>query len=237
VRVERIESGFFGTNTYLAVCEDTHEALLIDPAGKWAAIAAKIDEMGARVVAIVNTHSHYDHANRNHEAKQLTHAPICVHRDDAAALASRFSFASTIFRGRTRLSPPPDRLLADGDAVDVGRLRFEVIHTPGHTPGGICLRYKKHLFSGDTLMAGAIGRADLKGGSHDQLVASIKDKLFVLSDDIFVYPGHGPRTSIEAERKYNLFVRLTPDQIDQLMFGPPRRKKRAEEPAPEKGDE
>jgi glyoxylase-like metal-dependent hydrolase (beta-lactamase superfamily II) len=225
VRIEKIESGFFETNTYLAIDEDTREALLIDPAGKWPRIAAMIRETGARVVAIVNTHGHYDHANRNHEAKRLTGAPICIHGADSERLAGRFSWPSLLLRGRSRLSPPPDRLLEEGDVIEAGALQFEVIHTPGHTPGGICLRYKKHIFSGDTLLAGAIGRSDMKGGDYDQLVAAIQDKLFILSDDIFVYPGHGPRTNIEAERKFNIFVRLRPEQIEELMFGPPRRKK------------
>jgi glyoxylase-like metal-dependent hydrolase (beta-lactamase superfamily II) len=227
VQIERIESGFFKSNTYLVVDEATHAALLIDPAGHWRDIEAAIQSTGASVVAIVNTHTHYDHANRNHEAKKRTGAPIGVHRAEAEALR-RFSLASLLFRGRARLSPPADRRLEDGDEIEIGSLRFEIIHTPGHSPGGICLRHKKNIFSGDTLLAGAIGRADLPGGDYDQLVASIRDRLFVLSDDIHVHPGHGPKTTLEAERKYNIFVKLRPEQIEEILFGPPKKK-----PAPE----
>ncbi|MHA1568004.1 MAG: MBL fold metallo-hydrolase [Alphaproteobacteria bacterium] len=227
MRIEQIESGFFKTNTYLVIDELTGKAMLIDPAGNWQRIARMIDDGGAEVTAIVNTHAHYDHANRNREAIKLTGAPLLVHADDAPRLTS-FSLPSLLFRGRPKLSPPPDRLLREGDSVEVGSLSFEVIHTPGHSPGGICLRYKKHMFTGDTLFAGSVGRTDMKGGDYDRLAESIKDKLFVLSDDIHLYPGHGPKTTIEHERKYNIFVKLRPEQIEELMFGPPRKKPKAE---------
>jgi len=223
VRIERIESGFFKTNTYLAIDELTQEAMLVDPAGDWRAIAALIAASGARVVAIVNTHTHFDHINRNAEAKRLTGAPLIVHRAEADRLG-RPTVAGALLRLRPRLSPPADRLVDEGDTIEVGSLSFEVIHTPGHSPGGICLRCKKNIFTGDALFAGAIGRTDLKGGDYDALVTAIRDKLFVLSDDIFLYPGHGPRTTIRDERKHNLFVRLRPEQIDELLFGIPAKK-------------
>lgn len=223
MQIEKIESGFFKTNTYLAIDDETREALLIDPAGDWKRIAALIRDAGVTVKAIVNTHAHYDHVSRNTEAKRLTGAPLLIHEAEAGRLP-KFSLASLFFRGRPTLSPPADRRLRDGDAIDIGALRFEVIHTPGHSPGGICLRYKKSIFCGDAVFQGAIGRTDLKGGDYDTLVASLKDRLFVLSDDIFLYPGHGPRTSIENERKYNIFVKLRPEQIDELMFGPSKKK-------------
>lgn len=217
MRIEAIESGFFKTNTYLVIDELTNQALLIDPAGSWKRIAALLEQTGAVVTAIVNTHAHYDHVNRNREAKKLTAAPLMIHRAEGDKL-SRFSAASLLLRGRPILSPPADRLLEEGDEIEVGSLRFAVIHTPGHTPGGISLRYKKHIFTGDAIFAGAIGRTDLKGGDYDQLAAALKDKLFVLSDDIFLHPGHGPRTTIEAERKFNIFVKLRPEQVDELMM-------------------
>ncbi len=229
MKIERIESGFFKTNSYLVVDELTNQALLVDPAGDWRRLARVIEQSGARVTAIVNTHGHYDHANRNHEAQRLTGAPILIHEADARLL-SRWSWPSLLLRGRARLSPPPGRLLREGDEIEVGSLTFEVIHTPGHTPGGICLRHRKHILSGDTLFQGSIGRSDLPGGNYDQLVAAIQDKLFVLSDDIHVHPGHGPATTIEAERKYNLFVRLRPEQIEDLLFG------KRPSPPPEKED-
>lgn len=224
MRIDHVESGFFKTNTYLVGDEQSGKALLIDPAGDWKKIRTMIQSAGVAVEAIVLTHAHYDHANRVHEARALTGAPLLVHEADAPLL-QRKSVLSLVTRWRIKLSPPPDRLLAEGDVVEVGALRFEVIHTPGHTPGGICLRYKKTMFTGDTLFAGSIGRTDLKGGSWPALKASIDNKLFVLSDDIHLYPGHGPKTTIERERKYNIFVKLSPDQMDQLMFGIKPKKK------------
>jgi len=224
VKIERVESGFFKSNSYLVIDELTGQAMLVDPAGDWKRLAALIASSGAKVVAVVNTHGHYDHASRNHEARRLTGAPIMIHEADAH-LFTDFSWPSFFLRRRPRLSPPADRLLRDGDEIEIGSLSFEVIHTPGHTPGGICLRHKKHILTGDTVFAGSVGRTDLKGGSWEQLAASIKDKLFILSDDIHLHPGHGPATTIEDERKYNVFVKLRPDQIEELLFGPPRKKK------------
>lgn len=228
MQVERIESGFFRSNTYLVIDEFSNQALLIDPAGDWKKIEALIRKTGAQVAAIVNTHGHFDHANRNWEAKKFTGAPIFIHAADAPAF-EKISMAALFLRGRSRLSPPPDRLLQEGDTVEAGGLSFEVIHTPGHTPGGICLRHKKFIFTGDLVFAGSIGRTDLRGGNYDQLIASLQDKIFILSDDIHLFPGHGPRTTIENERKYNVFVKLRPEQIDELLFGPPRKKKKEEE--------
>jgi len=239
VRIETIESGFFKTNTYLVIDELTNRAMLIDPTGSWRKIAALISQTGAEVTAIVNTHAHFDHVNRNHEAKQSTGAPLLIHRAEGDRLP-RLSLPSLLLRGRPKLSPPADRLLEEGDEIEVGSLRFEVIHTPGHTPGGISLRYKKHIFTGDAIFAGAIGRTDLKGGNYDQLAAALKDKLFILSDDIFLHPGHGPRTTIEAERKYNIFVKLRPEQVDELMLamltGGRKKRRKRPEPAPDASD-
>ncbi len=228
MHIEKVESGFFKTNTYLVVDDLAGEAMLVDPAGNWRQIEAMIRAAGAQVVAIVNTHAHYDHVNRNHEAKRLTGAPLSIHRAEAEKL-DRFSVGTLLARQRLQRSPVADRLLDEGDVVEVGALRFEVIHTPGHSPGGICLRHKKHIFTGDAVFAGAIGRTDLKGGDYDTLITSIKDKLFILSDDIFLHPGHGPRTTIKDERKHNLFIKLRPEQIDELLFGIPSKKKRKSE--------
>jgi len=103
-------------------------------------------------------------------------------------------------------SPPPDRLLADGDTVSFGSIAFEVIHTPGHTPGGVSFSAEGRVFVGDTLFAGSIGRTDFPGGDYDTLIASIRNRLFVLPDDVRVYTGHGPETSIGQEKRSNPFV-------------------------------
>jgi glyoxylase-like metal-dependent hydrolase (beta-lactamase superfamily II) len=161
----------------------------------------------------------------------MFNAPLMVHEAEAERL-TRVSPGGWI-TGHWQLSPRADRLLKDGDTIDVGSLKFTVIHTPGHSPGGICLRFKKAIFTGDTLFAGSIGRTDLKGGDYDTLVASIRERLFILFDDVYLYPGHGEKTNIENERKYNIFVRLRPEQIEQLLFGSIRKKKPKKLTSPE----
>lgn len=214
--IKTFPSRFLKTNTYLVACDLTKKALVIDPGFRLGEIRETVNREYLQVVGIVNTHTHIDHILGNHAASAYFHAPLMVHRDESARLLRPSPLAW--FRGHWQISPPADRLLEEGDIISVGLLRFEVIHTPGHTPGGICLRYKKAIFTGDTLFQGSIGRTDLRGGDFDTLAHSIKEKLFILSDDIFCYPGHGERTTIGDERRYNLFVRLRPEQVEDLML-------------------
>ena len=214
--IKSFPSRFLKTNTYLAACDLTRNALLIDPGLRLAEVRRTVERENLKIVAIVNTHTHVDHLLGNHRAKALFGAPLMVHEAESKKL-TRHSPAAWL-RGRLRLSPPPDRTLLNGDILEVGSLRFEVIHTPGHSPGGICLRHKKTMFTGDTLFRGSIGRTDFKDADFDTLAASITEKLFILSDDIFCYPGHGQRTSIGDERRYNIFVRMRPEQMENMMM-------------------
>jgi hydroxyacylglutathione hydrolase len=221
--IKSFTSRFFKTNTYLVACDLTKKAAIIDPGRNLVDLTSEVRDRGLEVIAIINTHTHGDHVLGNHKAKELFAAPIFVHETEKDRLP-RIG-PSAFILGKLRLSPPADQLLNDGDIIEVGSLRFEVIHTPGHTKGSICIRYKKAIFTGDTLFRGTIGMADVKSGAHDRLVESIKERLFILSDDIRCYPGHGKRTTIGDERRYNLFVRLTPEQLEQLLMGPPPRPK------------
>lgn len=211
-----------GVNTYVLACEVSGETAIIDPACKPALIMDLIRAKNLKVKYILNTHGHIDHIWRNKEMRQHTGAPIHIHDRDAHLLEmSRWWLAP--IKLRTRLSPAAGVLVKDGDSLPLGLLNIEVIHTPGHTPGGVSYRVKKTIFSGDTLFAGGIGRVDLKGGDLQTILSSIRDKLLILSDDIRVYPGHGPETTIQRERLYNPFLRAKDKILERIML--PKRKR------------
>ncbi|MDP8257040.1 MAG: MBL fold metallo-hydrolase [Candidatus Alcyoniella australis] len=211
--VETIVAGFLETNTYLVGDLVSKRAVVIDPAGKVELILSKAREHDLNVEWIVNTHGHVDHIRRNLELQEATGAKIAVHRLDAPLL-NKSRWYMLPLAGRTRLSPPPDLLLDDGDMLKVGGLSFRVIHTPGHSAGSMCLKHAKALFCGDLIFAGAFGRAE----DMRVLFNSIHERIFVLSDDIKLYPGHGPKTTIEAERKGNPFMRLPPEALERMLY-------------------
>jgi len=196
--------GPLASNCYIVGDETTKEGFIIDPADEAERILQSIEELGLKIRLIVLTHGHPDHIAALKETKEATDAEIAVHsneseyhRQQALSLAFGFNYPAP---------PPPDRLLKDGDSIDIGDLHFEVIHTPGHTPGGICLYGHGVLFSGDTLFNYGIGRYDLPGGDYAQLINSLQEKLMPLPDETTVYPGHGPKTTIGAERQSNPFL-------------------------------
>lgn len=228
MRVEAFRTRVLRTNTYVVGPETGRDVAVIDP-GAPGPVLEYVRRENLRVVAIINTHAHLDHIWGNHPLAAATGAPVMIHADDAAKATRAHPLAWAV-RGRRAWSPAPARLLADGDAVSVGTIDLEVIHTPGHSPGGICLKYKKTLFTGDSLLAGAIGNTDTPE-DWKRLSTAIQDRLFVLSDDIAVWPGHGPRTTIERERKLNIFVRHSPDVIERWLLDSlrgPRKRKDAE---------
>jgi glyoxylase-like metal-dependent hydrolase (beta-lactamase superfamily II) len=162
---------------------------------------------------IINTHGHIDHIACNNLLKAKTKALLLIHRLDADMLVdANKNFSS--FMGKVICSPPADKLLEEGDEISLGTLNLIVIHTPGHTPGGISLVSNNMVFSGDTLFAGGIGRTDLPGGSYPDLIKSIKEKLLILGDDKTIYPGHGPDSTIGEERRTNPYLKNWP--IGQL---------------------
>ena len=180
--------------------------MIIDPGDEAKRILNEVKNLGLDIKIIALTHGHIDHIGALKEIKEATGAQVAIHSDDVGALKDRFL---SIFLGiRHRSPPPPDRLLNDGDVISVGELKFTVIYTPGHTQGSICLLGEGVLFSGDTLFNYGVGRSDLpgSGGNHEQLIESIKKRLLVLGDDIKVYPGHGPETTIGTERRGNPFL-------------------------------
>lgn len=201
----KLEVGNLGTNCYIIYCEDSKKAAIIDPGGSQKQILTIIEREKLQVEYIINTHGHADHIMANQAIKQATGAPILIHNEDAEMLTNPEKNLSALI-GDAVVSPPADQLLQHADQIQIGKINLEVIHTPGHTPGGICLKSGNTLFAGDTLFSESIGRTDFPGGSYNQLLKSIKENLMVLSDDVIVLPGHGPDTTIGWERKYNSFI-------------------------------
>jgi glyoxylase-like metal-dependent hydrolase (beta-lactamase superfamily II) len=193
------------SNSYLLADEVTREAALFDPGMESESVADILARERLTVTAIVNTHGHFDHVFGNAYFKAKTGAPLLMHRADLD-LVKRLEEQSLYFGFRATPSPPPDRFLEEGDEVRVGGIRLRVRHTPGHSPGGICLVTDGTAFVGDTLFAGSIGRTDLPGGSAETLLTSIREKLLTLPDDTVIYPGHGPATTIGHERRHNPFL-------------------------------
>lgn len=200
--VERLVVGMLQCNCYIVGCEDTKTGIVIDPGGDASTILETVDQLGLSIKYIVNTHGHIDHIAANRSVKEGTGAMIAIHRDDAQWLVSdQGGFARML--GVVSPGPAADTLLDEGDEVIFGNDSLQVIHTPGHSVGGISLVGDRLVFCGDTLFAMGVGRVDLPGGSWETLMQSIKSHLFTMPDDTVVYSGHGPPTTIGREKRLN----------------------------------
>ena len=204
--VEQLKVGSFEVFCYIVSCPKTKEALVIDPAGDEEKIVGRIEQKDLNLKYIVNTHGHADHTSGNAKIKDLTGAKIIMHEIDNQIFTSDEGIKMSMQWGLTP-SPPADITVKEDDQIVAGDVSLKVIHTPGHSPGGICLLGDNNLFTGDTLFVGGIGRTDLPGASTAQFMKSIKEKLLVLPGDTIVWPGHdyGPRPSstIDIEAKTN----------------------------------
>ncbi|MBA7674890.1 Hydroxyacylglutathione hydrolase GloC [subsurface metagenome] len=202
--VNKLVVGPFASNCYIVGSESNRQGMIIDPGDEAQKILKKVEELKLDIKSIILTHGHIDHIGALKEIKEATKAQVAIHADDAGLLQGQALGA--IFGISYPTPPPPDRLLKGGDSIDIGALHFLVVHTPGHTRGGICLLGEGVVFTGDTLFNYGIGRSDLPGGNYNQLMNSLNTKLMVLPDNTIVYPGHGPDTTIEAERRANPFL-------------------------------
>lgn len=208
MQIEAIESGPYATMGYL-ISDETGEAIIIDtPLESTQAFMKLIRTSHLKVKAIVLTHTHWDHTADVAELRRQTSAKLYVHKEDRFRVVDPMKF--TIMRLPFDLEPAePDVDLLGDETINFGNHSFEVIYTPGHTEGGVCLYNSKEnvIFTGDTLFKSAIGRCDLPGGSMANLIESIKDKLMVLPEDTIVYPGHGEPTTIGVEKRDNPFLK------------------------------
>ena len=206
--LKRLVVGVLETNCYLIGCKSSKKAAVIDPGGEEEVdlILNLLQENNLDLKYIINTHGHIDHIAGNKALKAKTKALLLIHKLDAHMLIDTNKNFS-IFMGKEIYSPPADRFLEERDEIILGSLKLTVIHTPGHTSGGICLILNNIVFTGDTLFAGGVGRTDLPGGSYQDLQKSIKEKLLNLNNGKIIYPGHGPNSTIGEERRTNPYLK------------------------------
>jgi hydroxyacylglutathione hydrolase len=188
--LKMIAVGSYQANCYILGCKKTMEGIVIDPGDEAVRIVREITHVGLKIKYILITHGHPDHTGAAGELKGIIKSPVWLHRLDSPGLGF-----------------PSDGTLFDGQEIEVGTYKIKVIHTPGHSPGGVCLYAPGVVFTGDTLFAGSIGRTDFPGGDHRKLIEGVRQKLFPLGDDLRVYPGHGPSSTIGQERMKNPFFK------------------------------
>jgi hydroxyacylglutathione hydrolase len=205
--VRGVVVGVFQENCYIIGSRQTGEAICFDPGDEVDEIRALAREMRMTITKIVCSHAHLDHIMAVRALKEETGAPFLLHQEDLELARQMPDSALAMLGRREQPAPDPDAFLADGDDVEIPGISMRVLHTPGHTPGSICLYGGGMLFSGDTLFNGSIGRTDLPGGSYPQIMDSILTRLLDLPDDTIVRPGHMAQTTIGAERRANPFVR------------------------------
>jgi hydroxyacylglutathione hydrolase len=192
------------SNCYIVGCDRTREAAVIDPGGDADKILITLAKDKLRCLYIINTHGHFDHSADNKRLKEVTGAQLLIHPADAPMILNQ-SMGGGMWGLHVDNSPPPDRYIEEGDIITIGDISLKVLHTPGHSPGGISLVTDKIVFVGDTLFAGSIGRTDFPGGDYEGLIHHVRNKIFTLGDDVIVYPGHGLKTTVGRERKTNPF--------------------------------
>jgi hydroxyacylglutathione hydrolase len=205
LEILRFTYGPFAENTYVVVGPSGRRAMVVDPGIGSEPVAETLSDRGLSVELIVNTHGHLDHVACNAFFKRTTGAPIAIHAADRPFLRS-VGVQASMYGLTVENSPPPDFELIEGVGLEFDGETLDVIHTPGHTPGGVCLRRGLQMLVGDTLFAGSVGRTDLPGGDWNALVASIREKLFALPDNVLCLPGHEGETTIGYERGTNPFV-------------------------------
>lgn len=205
VKIQQMNVGALGVNCYLIINDEMKEAVVVDPGGHANAIADNLKKEGLSLAGILLTHAHFDHADGAEDLQKLMGAKIYAHEEERRTLEDpRYNMSGMMGMG---ISYKADVFVREGDVLELAGFKFKVFHTPGHTEGGCCyyMEEQKILLSGDTLFCGSIGRTDFPGGSYGTLLRSVKEKLFVLPDDVKVLPGHEGTSYIGYERDHNPF--------------------------------
>ncbi|NLJ86174.1 MAG: MBL fold metallo-hydrolase [Firmicutes bacterium] len=201
-----MEVGDIGANCYIV--SQGQRAVVIDPGADGEAILDALNKRGLSLAGIINTHGHFDHIGANGTLKAATDAPLYIHRLDEPLLADAYGNLSLWGGTGQILSPPADGLLEGGEELKLAGLSIKVLHTPGHTPGCICLQVDTALFTGDTLFAGSVGRVDFPNSSKADLMRSLQKVIMALPLDLVIYPGHGPSSTLRQEKENNPFLMI-----------------------------
>ncbi len=205
--IRSIPVGMNQTNCYIVGCEETQQGAVIDPGGEGKRIVREIERTGLDIRYVLITHAHFDHIGGIAKVVEATGAKLAIHPNEQPLLEA--DGGASLWGLKVEPSPPPDIELSDGQILTVGELTFEVLFTPGHSPGGVTFYEADEgvAFDGDLLFANGVGRTDLPGGDTSTLMHSIKDVLFALPDDTIIYSGHGPKTTVGQEKRSNPWVR------------------------------
>lgn len=204
MKIENIVAGALQVNCFIVYDEESRDAIVIDPGDEAGEIIRLIEEKKLAVSRIVCTHAHFDHIGAVGKLKEKTGASVTIHKGDFD-IYMRAESHGTLWGFQIEQPPEPDVYVQDRDEIAFGKCCFSVLHTPGHSPGGICLYGEGVIFTGDTIFAGSVGRTDLPGSSMAELKKSFA-RIIALPPDTKIFPGHGPRTTVKDEREYNFFV-------------------------------
>ncbi|MEI7473157.1 MAG: MBL fold metallo-hydrolase [bacterium] len=202
--VKTMVVGPFQVNNYLVVCEETKEAVLIDAGGDLTKLEKRLEETGATLKYIFNTHGHLDHIAGIYDIQKKLGVKVYLHKDDEF-LVDSFQQSLSMYGFPHYETPKIDEYFEEHQELKVGNIVFKVIHTPGHSPGSVCLLADNNLFAGDTIFSRSVGRTDLPGGSYRQLKSSVEDIIFKLNENIIIHSGHGPTTTVGEEVEHNPF--------------------------------
>ena len=205
MKLKILNMGLFEVNNYILFDEETRDIVLIDAGGDFEMTKAAINELGGNLKYLLNTHAHMDHIAGDYDIQNYYNIPIYIHKKDEEQLAYFKEYLKYVGMPDYEL-PKEITFFENEESFKIGNKKIKTIYTPGHTQGGVSYLIDDMLFSGDSLFYECIGRTDLLGGNHGQLVKSVKTKLLTLSDNVTVYPGHGNSTTIEHEKKHNSFV-------------------------------